>query len=134
MSITEYRDRVMALENAIKALPQCPIPVRHYFAQGLYAREITIPKGAVVTGMIHRQSQINFCLKGSISVVSEEGERLFQAGDTIVSPPGTKRAAYAHEETVWTTVLGTELTDVEEIECKLVTMDYAQLEVLKWPI
>jgi hypothetical protein len=28
--------------------------VRHYFAPGLYAREMTIPKGVTVTGSVHK--------------------------------------------------------------------------------
>ncbi len=39
-----------------------------------------------------------------------------QAPFTIVSPPGTKRIAFAHEECVWTTILRTDLTDPDEIE------------------
>jgi quercetin dioxygenase-like cupin family protein len=121
------RDKIMELERTMRVMPQVEIPVRHYFAQGVYAREICIPKGAIITGMIHRQSQINLCLKGDISIVTEEGERRFKSGETIVSPPGTKRAAYAHEETVWTTVLGTELTDVQEIEATLVCQSFEEL-------
>jgi hypothetical protein len=34
----------------------------------------------------------------------------------VVSPPGTKRVAYAHEDSRWLTVHGTEKQDVEEIE------------------
>ena len=123
-----FRDAVMRLERHTRSQPQVVIVPRHYFAQGLYAREITIPAGTIITGLIHRQSQINFCLRGKIAIVTEEGEAIFQAGDTIVSPPGTKRAAVALEETVWTTVLGTELTDVEEIEARLVCASFEELE------
>lgn len=123
-----FRDAILKLENSMRAEPQVAIVPRHYFAQGVYAREITIPAGTIITGLIHRQSQINFCLRGKIAIVTEQGEAIFQAGDTIVSPPGTKRAAVALEETVWTTVLGTELTEVEEIEARLVCQSFEELE------
>ena len=122
-----YRSRVMDLEALMKTMPQLEIPVKHHFAQGLYAREILIPKGAIIVGMIHRQSQLNFCLKGDISIVTEEGEKRFRAGEMIVSPPGTKRAAYAHEETIWTTVLGTYLTDIPTIEATLIAKSFEEL-------
>jgi quercetin dioxygenase-like cupin family protein len=124
----------MDLERKMRQLPQLPIPVKHYFADGVYAREILIPKGSIITGLIHRQSQINFCLKGRISIVTEEGEKEFCAGDTIVSPPGTKRAAYAWEETIWTTVLGTHLQDVEAIEATLVCQSFEELECRSSPL
>lgn len=101
------------------------IPVRHFFANkgsqhGAYAREITIPKGALVTGKIHLTEQINILSKGDISVLTEDGVKRVQAPFTIVSPAGTKRIAYAHEECVWTTFHATRETEVEKIEAKFI--------------
>ena len=127
MSDLAVRDQILALEAHMKTLPQVQIPVKHYFAQGVYAREIFIPKGVILTGLIHRQSQINFCLKGDISVATEQGYRRVLGGETIVSPAGIKRAAYAHEDTTWTTVLGTTLTDPQDIEAALTTPLYEEL-------
>lgn len=45
----------------------------------------------------------------------DDGWQTLEAPFTIVSPPGTKRAAYAHTDCIWTTVHGTDLTDVNEI-------------------
>lgn len=100
------------------------IPVKHYFSQGVYAREITIPKGAVVLGKIHKFSQLNICSKGEISVLTDEGIKRVQSPFTTVSPPGTQRIAFAHEETVWTTIHGTELVDVDKIEHYFIAQDY----------
>jgi quercetin dioxygenase-like cupin family protein len=127
MSNLAVRDQIMALEAQMRQMPQVEIPVKHYFAHGLYAREIFIPKGVILTGLIHRQSQINFCLKGDISVATEQGYRRVLGGETIVSPAGIKRAAYAHEDTIWTTVLGTFMTDPGEIEAALTTPLYEEL-------
>jgi quercetin dioxygenase-like cupin family protein len=115
------RAKVIALEEILLAAPQAVIPVTHRFANpgtrlGVYAREIFIPKGTVLTGKIHKTEQINFMLKGDMSVLTEEGIKRVQAPFTIVSPPGTKRVAYAHEDTVWTTVHATDETDIEKIE------------------
>lgn len=104
--------------------PQIDIPVKHYFSQGVYAREITIPKDTILTGKIHKFSQLNILSKGDISVLTDEGIKRIQAPFTIVSPPGTKRIAYAHEECVWTTIHGTELTDLEKIEERFIAKDH----------
>ena len=107
-------------------LPQVEIPVRHYFSHGVYAREITIPKGTIVLGKIHKFSQLNICSKGDHSVLTENGVIRVQAPFTIVSPPGTQRIGYAHEETVWTTIHGTDLTDVDKIEEYFIAQNYQE--------
>lgn len=113
----EMRGRVFALEDAIRRdLPLVDLPVRHHFSHGVYARELFIPKGTVLTGKIHKYPQLNIMSQGELSVLTESGVVRVKAPFTIVSPAGTKRVAYAHEDTVWTTVHGTELTDVDEIE------------------
>jgi hypothetical protein len=105
--------------------PQIAIETRHYHADGLYAREITIPAGCLLTGKVHKREHINIVAKGCISIVTDEGEKLVEAPCVMVSKPGTKRVGYAHEETVWVTVHATTETDVEKLELELVTDDYA---------
>jgi len=120
------RKRVHALEAELLKLPQLEIPPKHYFSEGAYAREITIPAGAVVTGKIHKHSQINILSKGEISVLTENGIERVKAPFTVVSPPGTKRVAFAHTECVWTTILGTDEKDPELIEQTFTTNSEAE--------
>lgn len=101
------RQKVELLEREMLQAPQLDIPVKHYFAQGVYAREITIPAGTVLTGKIHKYEQINILSKGEMSVLTNDGVKRVCAPFTIVSPPGTKRIAIAHTECVWTTIHGT---------------------------
>jgi hypothetical protein len=106
------------------------IATTHYFAQGTYAREIFIPKGTLLTGKIHKTEHLNIISKGDISVMTEHGPMRVQAPFTMVSPPGTKRIGYAHEDTVWTTIHGTEETDVGKLEDQLIATDYEESGVL----
>lgn len=126
LTVPAIVERVTALEAEVKKLPQVEMPPSHYFAQGVYGREITIPKGVVLVGRVHHQSQINVISKGEISVTTPDGIRRIKAPCVIVSPPGTKRAGYAHEETVWTTFLGTHETDAAVIEQTLTSESYEQ--------
>ena len=93
-------EKIQALETAMREMPQEEIPVKHYFSEGVYAREIFIKKGTVLTGHIHKYSQLNILSKGEISVSTEEGIKRISAPFTIVSPAGTKRVAYAHEDCI----------------------------------
>lgn len=120
------RDKVNALEKMMRALPQVEMPPTHYFSPGVYARSITIPKGTVLTGKIHKFAQLNIMSKGDLSVLTEQGIQRVRAPFTIVSPAGTRRIAYAHEETVWTTIHGTDLTDLEQIEAKFIAQSEAE--------
>lgn len=119
----EVRQQVFELENELRKFPPVDIPTRHYFASGVYAREITIPAGTIVTGKIHKYAQINVLSKGEMTVTTEEGPKRVRAPFTIVSPPGTKRAAIAHEECVWTTFHSTNETDLAKIEAHFIAQD-----------
>src|SRR6185369_5049805 len=101
------RDKITAFESWMKEEPQVEIPVIHHFSYGVYAREIHIPAGTLLTGEIHKYENLNFLLKGDISVMTETGVVRVQAPFTIVSPPGTKRIALAHTDCIWTTIHGT---------------------------
>lgn len=112
--VIEYA-KIARLDHEVSKLPQLAVKLTHHFAQGVYAREGFIPKGTVFTGRVHTQSQINIISKGDISVLTERGLIRMTAPCTLVSPPGAQRAAYAHEDTVWTTILGTDKTDPQDI-------------------
>lgn len=114
--VLTLRQKVERMEVEMREQSQVPIKPEHYLSDGVYAREITIPKDTLLTGKIHKYAQINILSKGDISVLTEDGVKRVQAPFTVVSPPGTKRIAFAHEESVWTTILRTDLTDIDAIE------------------
>lgn len=122
------RDKILNLENELRKMDQLEVEPVHYFAEGIYAREITIPKGAVLTGKIHKTEHLNIVSKGDISVVTEFGSKRIQAPFTFVAQPGTKRVGYAHEDTVWTTVHASKERDLVKLEEELIAPDYLQLE------
>lgn len=97
------------------------IPAVHHFADGLYAREITIPAGALVTGKIHKTRHLNVVSAGRIAVYTErEGWREIRAPFSFVAEPGTRRVGFAIEDTTWTTVHATHETDLDVLERELI--------------
>jgi hypothetical protein len=119
----------------VNAMPQCT--VRHHFAPaiepygcGTYARELTMPVGAVIVGKIHRHSHITILSKGHVIVVSEDGREDIKAPHTFLSPVGAKRAFYVVEEAVLTTIHLTRHTNadaMEDIEAEVITPDYTSI-------
>lgn len=125
------REMVFNLEDEIKQLPQVDCPVTHHFAPGVYAREMLIPKGVTLTGAIHKTEHLSIVSKGRILVTTDEGVKEISAPYTFISKPGAKRAGYAIEETVWTTIHATDETDLDKL-CELLTESKAD-ELLGQP-
>jgi quercetin dioxygenase-like cupin family protein len=127
-----FRHQVMNLQDFMQAMPEKldiekDCPVRHIFAPGAYAREMTIPKGTVIIGKIHRHAHLNFISAGKVRVVTEDGSHELTAPHTFVSTVGTKRVVYALEDTIWTTVHITTETDLEKIEEQVIAKSYDEL-------
>jgi hypothetical protein len=81
-----------------------------------------------VTGQVHKTEHLNICAIGHLTVVNGEDKKDIRGPHIFVSPPGTKRAAVVHEDTVWITIHATEETDIETLEEVLVTNDPKELQ------
>lgn len=121
------RERILRLESAMLEQPQVELPVTHHFAPGMYARELFIPKGTLLTGKIHKTAHLNIILCGDISVLTEHGIERIIGPCTLMSSAGIKRAGFAHEDTRWMTVHATHETDLAKLEEELIAKDYAAL-------
>lgn len=113
---TPTREQITALERNINTLPQVDLPLRHHFTPGMYAREMTIPAGTILTGKIHKTTHLNIVSAGDITVWTEGGMKRIKAPFSFVSQPGTKRVGLTHADTVWTTIHVTEETDLDKLE------------------
>ena len=111
------REKAERLESALLALPQVDCPVRHYFAPGLYAREMTIPQGVTVTGAVHKTEHLIVVSMGRLRISTEGGWRDVAAGDTLTCRPGMKNAVYALEDSRWTNFLPNpeNITDTDKL-------------------
>lgn len=121
---TPARRDIQRLEEAVKELPQIECPLAHMFARGLYSRTILIKAGTVLTGAVHKYSHFSVVTTGDVTVVTEAGRQRVKAPWMEVSPAGTKRAMYAHEDTLWTTFHHTQAQTPEEAEADLVVASF----------
>jgi len=110
------------------ARPETLVHLAHvdYFSDGVYARELFIPRGTVLTGKIHKKVNLNVMISGELLVSTEAGLQRVRAPFVVVSPAGTKRVAYAVEDTRWLTIHGTHETDVAAIERQFIAQDEAE--------
>lgn len=125
----ERRNAIVALEATCRELPQEDCPLREHWAPGLYSREIFMRKGLCVVGKIHKHAHMNVVSKGKCLVVTEDGERVIEAGETWVSLPGTKRSVYVIEDVLWTTVHAnpTESRDTAWLESQLIASSFESI-------
>lgn len=128
--LSPMRDRVCRLEAEVRKLPQVDCPVRNIFAPGIYAREMTIPKGVTATGAVHKTEHLSIVV-GHCMVTTDDGVREINGMHTFVSKPGAKRALHAIEKTVFTTIHPTDETDLEKL-CELLT-DARHAELIGGP-
>ena len=99
-----------------------------------YAREMLIPKGTLIIGKIHKHQHLNFISKGKVIVFTEFGQKHLTAPCTFVSEIGLKRAVYAEEDTLWTTVHLTEFgkeDDLAQIENEVIAPSYNDLGLIE---
>ena len=121
------QDTLESFDEELKTDP----PLKHYFAPGMYAREIILPEGVVVVGKIHKHAHLNIISYGHVLVSTYEGFNEFIGPLTFTSAPGAKRAVYALKETMWTTIHLTEKTDLEEIEEEIIAKSYDDVPLLQ---
>ena len=111
------RERVEAFETQLNKLPQVHCPIRHYFAPGIYAREITIPAGTVVIGAVHKTDNLIVVSLGRLQIVTDTGTREIQAGETFTCKAGMKNAVVALENSRWTNFMSNpeNITDTDKL-------------------
>ena len=143
-----FRETVLAAQQEMQqmidsgvaesALEDCTL--KHYFTPkdekygcSTYAREIFLPKGSFVIGKIHRHPHLNFISKGRVKVFTEFGDKHLVAPCTFISEVGLKRAVYAEEDTIWTTVHLTEFeneSDLDKIEQEVISPTYDDMGLI----
>lgn len=128
---------IKEFEKKLLKYPQEEMKLTHRFLDGMYAREIFMPEGTIITSKTHKTENLSIISKGEVLEISEaNGVRKFSAPFTFISPPGMKRALYILKDTVWTTVHKNtdNIKDLEELEKMIIDIDDSvvkELESLK---
>lgn len=124
-AVKDNRAGIAGLEDVLGNMDQLALEPVHRFSEGLYARELTIPAGSVVVGKIHKHAHLNVIMSGRVTVTTPFGSDELEGPVIFESKPDTKRAVYAHTDTVWITFHPTEETDIEVIEEQIILKDYS---------
>ena len=125
-----WRDKVAILVKGLGTMPQAECPLKHFFAPGVYIREIFMAAGLVVIGKIHKTEHFNIIQKGKVSIISEDETKVLEGPCTFISKAGVQKVLYIHEDTVWSTIHLTEERDLDRLEAALIEPDdsYPKIE------
>tara|TARA_R110000765_G_scaffold12827_2_gene39233 strand:- start:1830 stop:2360 length:531 start_codon:yes stop_codon:yes gene_type:complete len=101
-------------------------PVKHTFSDGIYVREMFIPKGMMLVGKIIKQTHHIFLMSGKIGIITEDGEKIMEGPCSIVAKGGTKRVGYALTDVVWINVHPNinDTQDLDKLEQYVIAEDY----------
>lgn len=121
------REQIVRLQEAM--LPQqCEQPKpTHFFAPGMYLRELTVPAGMLLVGKTHKHAHFLVVTKGRAEVISEFGRTLVEPGHISVSQAGVKRVVLALEDTQFITV---HLNPSDTQDLTIVEAEHIEPEVL----
>ena len=140
----EFIDKVETLENAMLASNDPRIakgntdmfPLKHSFSEGVYIREMFMPKGGLVIGKLYKISHTWFLLSGELEVATDEGNNYYIGPCYVNAPEGTKRVLSAITDVVFVNVYPNpnNITDIDTLEDMLTCPSYAnyiQYKLLK---
>lgn len=91
--------------------------IKHHFADGLYAKEATLPAGMWIQKHTHTFTHFSILAKGKVSVtVDELDTRIYEAPTCIEIKAGHSHDVFALEDSVWFCVHATDETDETKVD------------------
>jgi len=126
--------KILALEEKIlkedKKLERKDFETEHFFSHGVYGRVLSLPKGSLIVGAIHKFENMNIILKGTLSFFSKDGIKTVSAPHVYIGSVGAKRVIYAHEDSQWMNCHGTNETDLKKIEEIFIAKNFDEVEAI----
>ena len=100
------------------------VPLKHFFADGIYVRQMSINKGVAVIGAIHNHQHVWFLLTGHLTISCNNEVQDYEAPCYVVSEPGSQRIIYANEDSIFVNIHKnpTNTQDLKELEKDIVSL------------
>lgn len=85
---------------------QVECTLEHYFSDGVYIRQITMPGGSFVQGAKHLTRHLNVVVSGEVMLFDPDTNeiKVIKGPCTFESEPGVQKTLYIHSDTVWQTI------------------------------
>ena len=125
---------ILALESWIKAnVDQEALlettELNHYRIPGVYARELKLKAGTILTGKIHNFESMGILSQGRMRILTSEGAKVVEAPYVTVDKPGIKRLGVCETDCTFVSIHRTDAETIEDIEDELVSDTFEQFEL-----
>lgn len=125
---------ILALESWIKAnVDQEALlettELNHYQIPGVYARELKLKAGTILTGKIHNFESMGILSQGRMRILTSEGAKIVEAPYVTVDKPGIKRLGVCETDCTFVSIHRTDAETIEDIEDELVSDTFEQFEL-----
>jgi len=137
----DFINKVETLENAMLASDDVRIakgnsdmfPLKHSFSEGVYIREMFMPKGGLVIGKLYKISHTWFLLSGELEVATDEGNEYYIGPCYVNAPEGTKRVLHAVSDVIFVKVYTNpeNIIDTDKLEEILTCSSYKEYKEYK---
>ena len=129
-TLIKVADGEMIIGNGKEIVYHDRFEYKHTFADGIYVREMSIPKGEAVIGAIHKHLHVWILLSGCIRVATEDSVEEYKAPCTVLSRPGIKRVIYAVEDSIFTNIHKnpSDTQDLDILQEEIVALNYKEYE------
>ena len=109
MSITD-------IFNKYKGRFDADLGIVHHFSDGLYARQMMIPKGYVALSHAHNYAHLSILSTGKVVVITDDAREQYNAPACIEIKAGVHHAIEALDDSVWFCIHATDETDVSKLD------------------
>ena len=92
----------------------------HHFSDGLYSKEMRIPKGYTALSHQHNYSHLSILAKGSVLITTDDFSSQYVAPACIEIKNNINHAILALEDCVWYCIHATNETDADKIDKVLI--------------
>ena len=127
VSKEDHHQKMQAFIDSCRGLPRTKYEYKHTISDGVYFRQLTLRRGGLIVGAVHKRETALIMLSGMIRVFSEDGIQVLKPPMLKISPPGTQRAGLALEDSVLMTIHRVDSNDLEEIVRELVDYDSQEI-------
>ena len=103
--------------------------LNHYRIQGVYARELKLKAGTILTGKIHNFESMGILSQGRMRILTSEGAKIVEAPYVTVDKPGVKRLGVCETDCTFVSIHRTDAETIEDIEDELVSDTFEQFEL-----
>jgi quercetin dioxygenase-like cupin family protein len=95
---------------------ECDLHTKHFFSDGLYSKQMSLPKGYEALSHSHTYNHLSILASGKALVRTDDSEELYVAPACIQIRAGIHHSITALEDVVWYCIHATDEADPSKVD------------------